>query len=227
MTYPISAITAIGYMLVALLFVWTAVAPITFTTRYGYFAFIFTFVPYFAAKFLSSITAYTGKVEPDEIWVAQQVWFGYAFPAVVGIIDALRQQFTGKGLSWGVTGEAERRNWLEYFNVFVVFALSIGILFRVVHMFLYVETSLIDMGAIFFAGTIVYQMWPMVSMSLYEWVYNIALDSTERDELVRFKIPTYIIYVVLLLMVIGIGLLFPEEEEAANTDILFGNSTLA
>lgn len=218
MTYPLSAITAIGYMFVALIFVMTAIAPLTFTTQYGYWAFIFTFVPYFAGKFLTSFTAYTGKVDADEIWIAQQVWFGYAFCAVVGIFDALRQQFTGRGLSWGVTGEAERRNWLEYFNVIMVFLLCVGIAIRTINMFVHVETSLIDMGAIFFAGTIVYQMWPMVSMSLYEWIYNTALDPSERDELKRFTIPTYVVYVILLILIIAVGVTIetPQSDEDTN-----------
>ena len=214
MLYPISAITAIGYMFVALIFVWTAIAPLTFTGKFGYWSFVFTFLPYFMAKFFSSVTAYTGKVSMDEIWNAQEVWFGYAFAAVIGILDAVRQHFTGKGLSWGVTGEAERRNWLEYFNVIIVSGLSFGIIIRLLHLFLVPTSALVDIGAIFFASTIAYQMWPMVSMSLYEWTHKHDEDDDELNEgedLKRITVPTYLIYVVLLAVVIGIGLIGQES----------------
>ena len=221
MLYPISAITAVCYMFVALIFVWTAIAPITFTsTRFGYWAFVFTFLPYFLAKFIGSFTAYSGKVNSEEIWIAQQVWFGYAFPAVIGIIDAVRQHFTGKGLSWGVTGEAERKNWLEYFNVAVVSGLVIGIAIRMLHLFIFIEAALVDLGAVFFAGTIVFQMWPMVSMSLYEWINNAPKEEKDKEDLKRFTVPTYVAYVFLLLVVIGIGLLAPSTfagEEPTDT----------
>jgi hypothetical protein len=32
------------------------------------------------------------------VWVAQEIWYSYAFASFYGIIDALKEQLTGKGL---------------------------------------------------------------------------------------------------------------------------------
>jgi len=208
MLYPISAVTAICYMFVALLFVWTAKSPLTFTHWPYYWAFLFTFVPYFLVKFFCSLSAYSGKVDSEEIWISQQVWFGYAFSATFGIFDACRERLTGKGMSWGVTGESERRHFLEYFNLFMVAALCLGIVVRLIHMlFHFTESPLVDFGAIFFAGTIAFQMWPMVSMSLFEWIKNSAASEDEKQDMHRFEVPTYIIYIIALLLVIALGVI--------------------
>lgn len=220
MLYPVSAITAVGYMFVAALFVWSNQSPIQFTGpgSLGYMAFILTFGPYFLVKSFSSLTAYWGKVSADEIWVTQQCWFSYAFGAIVGIFDAMREHLTGRGLSWGVTGEAERRNWLEYFNMTIVFLLVTGIVWRFVWVLFIVDPYfraaqiLIAFGGIFFAGTVIFQMWPMVSMSIYERLFNAAFKGDEKQELALIHIPTQFVYIVLLIIVIIVGIVLGDSK---------------
>lgn len=209
--YPVSAITAICYMFVALLFVWSKQAPITFTaTRFGYTVFLFTFVPYFLAKVFGNQIAYSGRVSSDDIWISQQTWFSFAFPAVFGIFDACRERATGKGTAWIATGSNARRSNLEYFNMFMFIALILGIFVAFVSMFSATASTqdlLVDFGAIFFAGTIVFQMWPLVSMSLYEY----TRDPTQAKSFGRFEIPTFFAYIIFLAAVIGVGLLGTGE----------------
>lgn len=151
----------------------------------------------------------------------QEVWFSYAFAAMVGIWDAFKERLTGKAGKWGVTGEGGSRNSnLEYFNIFVVVVLAIGIIFRLVHMLFFATSTsaLVDFGATFFAATIVFQMWPMVSMSLYEMFHNANVDKESQKELHRFKIPTIVTYCVVLIIVITIGAVADNGECFSGTN---------
>ena len=133
----------------------------------------------------------------------------------------MRERVTGVGLKWGVTGEAgePRNNWLEYFNMGIVLLLTIGIIYRLVHMLFFstAQTVLVDFGAIFFAATIVFQMWPMLSMSLYEMFRNSNVEKDQQKELHRFKIPTFVSYCVILMIVLAIGLVAEPPSCATNT----------
>jgi len=48
--------------------------------------------------------------------------------------------------------------------------------------------------------TVVIQMWPMVSTSVYEWVHNSHLEVDEKVDLHRYEIPNYIIFTAVLIL---------------------------
>jgi len=199
MMYPFSAVTAILYMVVAFIFLITGEPPLDFTRPPFYFqAFLITFLPYFVLKFCQQYLSYN-KVKADDVWVSQEIWFGYSFASLIGVVDAFKEQITGKSLGgWGVTGEGRRSSNLEWFNVVVCLALSLIIFIRFV-VFLIDPTNVVSVAAIFFAITIVIQMWPMVSTSLFEMIMNSVRERDEMVDLQRFEIPNYILFTVVLI----------------------------
>jgi len=126
------------------------------------------------------------------------VWFSYSFAALLGIIDAFKEGITGTGLEgWGVTGEGKRTGSLEWINVIVLLLLSICLFIRFM-LFLVAAGSSAELAGVFFAGTIVVQMWPVVSTTLYEWAFNSHLPGDEKVDLQRIEIPNYIVFTLAL-----------------------------
>jgi len=201
MLYPFSAVTAIFYMIIAFLFLVGGEAPLNFTREpFTYRAFLVTFLPYFVLRFASTYLSYN-RVNADDIWVAQEVWFSFSFAAFWGILDAFKELTTGTGLGgWGVTGEGKRSSKLEWFNTVVLFVLSITILVRFLIFLAAPADNITVIAAIFFSITIVIQMWPMVSTSLYEWVHNSNLPVDEKVDLHRYEVPAYILFSAILIL---------------------------
>jgi cellulose synthase (UDP-forming) len=206
MAWPFSAVTAIFYMIVAFIFVVTAEAPISFLkTPLLYRAFLITFLPYFALRLIFQYLSYHG-VNAQDVWVSQEIWFSYSFASVYGIIDALKEQITGKGLGgWGVTGEGTRSSKLEYPNVIVVFVLILVIIIRAILFAISSNRTPVEAASIFFAGTIIFQMWPVTSASIYEWINNAHLTPEDKVDLKRYEIPKYIIFAFLIIFFVIVG----------------------
>lgn len=74
---------------------------VTFSTKvdftrppFSYTAFLVTFLPYFCSQILDSISF----LNADDIWVAQEIWFGYSFASLIGVIHAFKENITGRSL---------------------------------------------------------------------------------------------------------------------------------
>jgi len=201
MLYPFSAVTAIFYMVIAFIFLISGQAPLDFTRQpFTYRAFLVTFLPYFVLKFFSTYLSYN-RVRSDDIWVAQEIWFSFSFAAFWGILDAFKEQITGTGLGgWGVTGEGKRSSKLEWFNTVVLFVLGITIIIRFLIFLTSPAANITVIAAIFFSITIVIQMWPMVSTSLYEWVHNSNLPVDEKVDLHRYAVLNYVLFSAILIL---------------------------
>jgi hypothetical protein len=145
-------------------------------------------LPYYCLKILANLLSYAGSVRGQDVWRAQEAWFSYSWVSFLGLVEAI----TGSS-GWGLTGGADRTNNLEWFNLLAILALSLSILVRFI-LFLVHDSNLLELGALFFAATIVLHLWPMASMSLYERVVNSQLPEEEIEELHRAEIPTYLIY---------------------------------
>lgn len=85
--------------------------------------------------------------------------------------------------------------------------------------FLINPSQVIAVAAVFFAFTIVIQMWPMVSTSLYEYIKNAVRDPDDKLDLQPFEIPNYVIFTGVL---VG-GVLVSVFAVGGST---FGGSTL-
>lgn len=148
------------------------------------------------------------SVKSSSVWVAQEVWYSQAFTAFLGILDALYEKFLGTGLTtWKVTGEATRTTSIEYFNIVVSALLFFGIVVRLIVFLASPSNRLLAIGSAFFAGVILVQLWPMVSMSLYELLINEYKPPDEKKELGRFKIPNWLAFTVILFVGISAGVL--------------------
>eukprot|EP01118_Nematostelium_gracile_P015536 TRINITY_DN6248_c0_g2_i2.p1 TRINITY_DN6248_c0_g2~~TRINITY_DN6248_c0_g2_i2.p1 ORF type:complete len:964 (-),score=259.15 TRINITY_DN6248_c0_g2_i2:84-2975(-) len=201
MLYPFSAVTAILYMLVAFMFLVLAQSPLNFTRPpFSYQAFLVTFLPYFLLKFFATYLSYN-RVRADDIWVAQEVWFSYSIPSFFGIVDAVTEAVTGRAAGgWGVTGEGKRISKLEWYNTIIFMILSSTILVRFVMFLIDPAKNITTIAAIFFAITVVIQMWPMVSTSLYEYMHNSHLPAEEKVDLHRYKVANYIGFSFILIL---------------------------
>ncbi len=101
-------------------------------------------------------------------------------------------------LESGTRGQALISNRV---NVVAVFVLSVCITVRFL-LFLINDNSVVYMSSIFWAGTIVVQMWPMVSTTLYEFLKNADRPPEDRKDLKRLEVPNYWIYTILLVAAI-------------------------
>jgi len=208
MTWPLSAISALIYMFCALVFVFFGDPPVRPNSPFSITSFLWVFLPYLCLRMLNNWIALQG-VKSSSIWVAQEMWYSQAFTAFLGILDALYEKFMGVGLTgWKSTGEGTRTTKIEYFNVIIAALLVFGIIMRVI-LFLASSSSnrLISFGSAFFAGVILIQLWPTVSMSLYELLVNRYKPSDEKKELGRFKIPNWLMFTVILVVGISAGVL--------------------
>jgi len=197
--YPLSSITAIFYIFIAFLYLLNGTPPVSFIHPPfdGYWALAVTFLPYLVLRFVTTLFSHDSLIWND-IWVAQQTWFGYAFASLFGIIDAFQRGITDTDLEvWKATGSSRNKSSLEWVNVIVLLALVICTTIRFV-MVLFVEST--DntnqhIAAILLAGTIIIQLWPMVSMTL-----NILRSSSDSEK--RLEIPTYILFGLLIFIMI-------------------------
>jgi cellulose synthase (UDP-forming) len=205
-SWPFSALTAMFYIIIAFIFLIAAKAPIYFMRDpLLYRSFLLTFLPYFTMKLIFQYLAYH-KVNAQDVWVAQENWFAYGFASVYGIIDAVKELVTGTGLGgWGVTGEGTRSSNQEYFNVVVVFGLLLCMLIRGILYLLNPDRDPVEAASIFFAATIVIQMWPVTSTTVYEWINNAHLTKEDKVDLKRYEIPKYLIFAVFIIFTILIG----------------------
>jgi len=207
LVYPFSSLTAMAYIIISFIFLLSEKAPVSFLHKPfdGYWALAFTFVPYLVSRFLVIYVSHN-RVQAKHIWIAQQAWFGYAFASLYGIIDALHADITGTNLAnWKATADGVRTGTLEWFNVVVVLSL-VGCTVLQFAMFLNNSTDRAILAAMFFSVTIIIQLWPMVSMTLYETIYNNNLKDVLKQNLKRIEIPNYVIYTAAII----VGILFSE-----------------
>ncbi len=147
-------------------------------------------------------------VKSSSIWVAQEVWYSQAFTAFLGILDALYEKFMGKGITgWRATGEGCRTSRIEYFNIIILILLVFGIIVRFIIFLAVPDDRLLAVGSAFFAAVILVQLWPMVSMSLYELLINEYRPAEEKKELGRFKIPNWLLFTGILIAGISVGVI--------------------
>jgi len=89
--YPWSSISPLIYIFVATFMLWTNYSPLEIV---GY-SFAYTFIPYQTLRILATVVA-NRRVSLSDIYRSQQVWFSYAFPSFVGLIEAFIYKFTGE-----------------------------------------------------------------------------------------------------------------------------------
>jgi hypothetical protein len=69
----------------------------------------------------------------------------------------------------------------------------------------------------FFSATIVIQMWPVTSTTVYEWINNAHLTTEDKVDLKRYEIPKYLIFAIFIVFTILIGQLLDVGNSSASS----------
>eukprot|EP00178_Gracilaria_changii_P016695 TRINITY_DN479_c3_g6_i1.p1 TRINITY_DN479_c3_g6~~TRINITY_DN479_c3_g6_i1.p1 ORF type:complete len:872 (+),score=137.17 TRINITY_DN479_c3_g6_i1:313-2928(+) len=169
--YPLLGVAAYMYIFVALWYLFSGEAPID---PRSFVDLASAFVLYYIIRYVAFFSAFT-DVSNIDILRSQETWFSYNVCHVIGMWDA----FMGQKMSWVAnTGQRNRRNWMEWVNIFIVFLLAVGLLTRVARF-------LTDgggcrpwetFGALMFGAYIAVHMWPMAAISLQERLKGLKED---------------------------------------------------
>lgn len=67
-------------------------------------------------------------------------------------------------------------------------------------------------------ATIVIQMWPVTSTTVYEWVNNAHLTAEDKVDLKRYEIPKYLLFAVFIVFTILIGQLLNVGNSSSSSN---------
>ena len=161
---PLTAITALCSMIITTLYLLTGQTPISFTD----IASLKYFFLYSVTKVLINLLM-SKNIDENDIFRAEQIWFSYAYAALVATMEALYWLFTGKDGQWGNTGALGNVSSLEIPNMIVILLLApIGIALSLYRFFQheYYERPWNIFVCLFAGFYIVLMMYPMVIISL-------------------------------------------------------------
>lgn len=195
--YPFLGVSAYLYIIVSIAYLITAEAPIA-PHRISDLA--SAFMMYYTVRYITFYAAYTG-VSPVDVLRSQQTWFSYNICHVMGVIDALN--VNGR-MGWVAnTGERNRRNWMEWVNIGICGFIGLMIVYRLIAFLVTGGCSPWNtFGALFFASYILFNMWPMASISLNE---RFSSASDEEKEHKPLSVPVPIL--ISIGTILGVGFL--------------------
>lgn len=196
--YPFLGVSAYLYMIVAISYLATGQAPISPESITSLAA---AFVMYYCIRYITFYAAFAG-VSSVDVLRSQQTWFSYNVCHVMGVVDALN--VNGR-MGWVAnTGERNRRNWMEWVNIFLSFLMAFMVIFRLAA-FLWIDGGCRPwntVGAVSFGAYILFNLYPMASISLNE---RFSSASDEEKEHKTLSVPTPL--VISIGTVIGVGFL--------------------
>ena len=191
--YPFLGLAAYMYVFVAMYYLFTAEAPISPRNLVDLAT---AFVVYYGIRYIAFYTAFWDVAYVD-IFRGQETWFSYNISHLVGVYEALNKN---QKLGWVAnTGQRERRNWMEWFNITLVGLLLVGVTFRLVA-FLAIDKGCEpwqSFGSLFFGWYIISHMWPMASISLNER-FSSGSEDSKMGKMLRVPIP--LLYAVVTIL---------------------------
>lgn len=195
--YPFLGVSAYLYIVVSVAYLATAEAPIAPESIADLAS---AFMVYYSVRYITFYTALAG-VNSVDVLRSQQTWFSYNICHVMGVIDALN--VNGR-MGWVAnTGERNRRSWMEWVNIAICIFLVIMVVFRLVAFLVSGGCAPWNtFGAIFFAMYILFNMWPMASISLNERLSS-ASDEEKEHQTMHVPIPV----LISVATIIGVGFL--------------------
>lgn len=181
--YPFLGVSAYLYIIVSISYLGTAQAPIapeSIATLAG------AFIVYYSVRYITFYAAFAG-VSSVDVLRSQQTWFSYNVCHVMGVIDALNS--SGR-MGWVAnTGERNRRHWMEWVNIAICGLLMAMITYRLVAFLLEGGCSPWNtLGAVGFGAYILFNMYPMASISLNERLSS-ASDEEKEHKTLSFPVP--------------------------------------
>eukprot|EP00172_Hildenbrandia_rubra_P003699 Plantae.Rhodophyta-Hildenbrandia_rubra.ctg6220.p1 GENE.Plantae.Rhodophyta-Hildenbrandia_rubra.ctg6220~~Plantae.Rhodophyta-Hildenbrandia_rubra.ctg6220.p1 ORF type:complete len:710 (+),score=116.14 Plantae.Rhodophyta-Hildenbrandia_rubra.ctg6220:235-2130(+) len=212
--YPLLGIAAYMYVFVAIYYLYTAQAPISPRSLVSLAG---AFVTYYSIRYVAFYTAFW-DVSYLDIFRGQETWFSYNIAHVVGMYDAFSKNAK---LGWVAnTGQRERRNWMEWFNITMLAMVLIGMVFRLIA-FLAIDGGCQpwqSFGALFFGYYIAAHLWPMCSISLNERFSSRSSDAKMGKTL---RVPVPLIYSLITVL----GVVFLSQWADSPSGIQGGCST--
>lgn len=195
--YPFLGVSAYLYIVVAIAYLATGQAPIAPDSIVDLGS---AFMLYYSIRYVTFYSAFSG-VAPTDVLRSQQTWFSYNVCHVMGVIDALN--VNGR-MGWVAnTGERNRRNWMEWVNIGICIVVGFMIVFRLVSFLTTGGCSPWNsFGAVFFGSYILFNMWPMASISLNERLSS-ASDEEKEHKPLSLPVPLLISVATIL----GVGFL--------------------
>ena len=167
----------------------------------SYLSFLVLFGAYFTLKSLASMFAYYEVVIHRDIWRAQQVWFTFGFPSLMGMMQSFSTRLQSWLIKehveakWVTTASNARRNAMEWFNGIYLFVLVGAMIVSIFTVLRANETCFEFLAASLFGGAIAIMLWPGVSMTIYEMAPCLHSVYTSRVE-----IPTHLVYAGLVVL---------------------------
>lgn len=180
--YPFLGVSAYLYIIVSIAYLATAEAPISPDSISSLAS---AFITYYSVRYITFYAAFY-DVSMVDILRSQQTWFSYNVCHVMGVFDALNP---GGRMGWVAnTGERNRRHWMEWVNISICGLVSSMILFRLIA-FLYTGgcRPWVHFGAIGFGAYVLFNMYPMASISINE---RLSSASDEEREHKAISMPT-------------------------------------
>lgn len=195
--YPFLGVSAYLYIIVSIAYLITAKAPIAPDSLVDLGS---AFMLYYAIRYITFYSAFAGVASID-VLRSQQTWFSYNICHVMGVIDALN--VNGR-MGWVAnTGERNRRSWMEWINIVICIIIAFMIGFRLVSFLVTGGCSPWNsFGAIFFGAYILFNMWPMASISLNE-----RLSSASNSEKEHKGLSAPMPIIISLGTILGVGFL--------------------
>lgn len=185
--YPFLGVSAYLYMMVSIAYLGTAKAPIRPDSIANLAA---AFILYYSVRYITFYAAFSG-VSSTDVLRSQQTWFSYNVCHVMGVVDALNMK--GR-MGWVAnTGERNRRNWMEWVNIGLCALMMSMILFRLIA-FLFLDGGCAPwntIGAVFFGSYILFNLYPMASISLNERLSS-ASDEEKEHKPLNMPVPLII-----------------------------------
>lgn len=196
--YPFLGVSAYLYMVVAIAYLATSHAPISPDSIENLAG---AFMTYYTVRYITFYSAFA-DVSPVDVLRSQQTWFSYNVCHVIGVFNALN--VNGR-MGWVAnTGERNRRHWMEWINIFLAFLMGFMILFRLIA-FLALDGGCSPwntIGAVFFGSYILFNLYPMASISLNERLSS-ASDEEKEHKTLSFSTPL----LISIGTIVGVGFL--------------------
>lgn len=195
--YPFLGVSAYLYMIVAIAYLGSGEAPIAPDSIVNLAS---AFMMYYSVRYITFYAAFAG-VSSVDVLRSQQTWFSYNVCHVMGVIDALN--VNGR-MGWVAnTGERNRRSWMEWVNIGICFLMAAMVVFRLISFLASGGCSPWNtFGAVFFGAYILFNLWPMASISLNE---RLSSASDEEKEHRPLSVPVPVM--ISVGTIVGVGFL--------------------
>mmetsp|Transcript_20679 Transcript_20679/g.52345 ORF Transcript_20679/g.52345 Transcript_20679/m.52345 type:complete len:685 (-) Transcript_20679:26-2080(-) len=186
--YPFVNVSAMLYVWVALVYLVTGQSPINPDNSYDI---IYTFLLFYIIKFGMYFLGFR-RVPMLDVWRNQQVYWSYSFVQFMSIVQGIWERLAGGGGGWFNTGAGIRTVWLEWYPITIFILLVAAIIYRFIIFFFFDKgcNAWVMFSAVFYGLFILSNIFPFVSMSIYERV-STKPDAERENRVMTLPMPIF------------------------------------